>query len=113
MAANAARAVVAAQRRRQAAVVQPAATSPAPLPQPGNPPEELVAPAPSAAAAPAEVQSPQSAAQAAAAKAAQNEFDFKQNTDDRGFFDKTEANVYNGEDLDVPTFLRKGIRIQL
>jgi len=45
-------------------------------------------------------------------KASQHEFDF-QNADERGFFDSTEANLYNGEDLDVPTFLRRGIRVQL
>jgi cell division protein FtsZ len=42
----------------------------------------------------------------------QHEFDFP-NADARGFFDSTEANLYNGEDLDVPTFLRRGVRVQL
>jgi cell division protein FtsZ len=45
-------------------------------------------------------------------KADQHEFEF-QSADARGFFDSTEANLYNGEDLDVPTFLRRGVRIQL
>jgi cell division protein FtsZ len=46
------------------------------------------------------------------ARAAQHEFNF-QNGEERGFFDSTETNLYNGEDLDVPTFLRRGIRIQI
>lgn len=45
-------------------------------------------------------------------KADQHEFEFP-NADARGFFDSTEANLYNGEDLDVPTFLRRGVRVQL
>jgi cell division protein FtsZ len=47
-----------------------------------------------------------------AAYTKQHEFDF-QNEENRGFFDSTEQNLYNGEDLDVPTFLRRGIRIQI
>jgi cell division protein FtsZ len=30
----------------------------------------------------------------------------------RGLFGTTEQNLFNGEDVDVPTYLRKGIRIQ-
>jgi len=45
-------------------------------------------------------------------RASQHEFNF-QNGEERGFFDATETNLYNGEDLDVPTFLRRGIRVQL
>lgn len=44
---------------------------------------------------------------------AQDEFDFPREEESRGFFEKTEANLYNGEDLDVPTFLRRGIKITL
>lgn len=47
-----------------------------------------------------------------AGRVAQHEFDF-QNGEERGFFGSTEANLYNGEDLDVPTFLRRGIRVQV
>ena len=47
-----------------------------------------------------------------AAAAKQHEFDF-QNGEERGFFDTTETNLYNGEDLDVPTFLRRGVRVQI
>jgi cell division protein FtsZ len=45
-------------------------------------------------------------------RASQHEFNF-QNGEERGFFDATETNLYNGEDLDIPTFLRRGIRVQL
>ena len=45
-------------------------------------------------------------------KANQEEFGFK--TDDhRGFFHRSETNRFEGEDLDVPTYLRRGIKISL
>lgn len=47
---------------------------------------------------------------AAALKARQREFGFDED-ERRGFFDRSESNVYEGEDLDVPTYLRRGIRI--
>ncbi|MBN1404605.1 MAG: cell division FtsZ family protein, partial [Opitutales bacterium] len=87
---------VAAQRRRMAAAASGVGAVRRPLPD---------APASDLSRLP-------SKASAAARKAAQDEFDFKVN-EDRGFFEKTEANLYQGEDLDVPTFLRRGIRIQL
>jgi cell division protein FtsZ len=31
----------------------------------------------------------------------------------RGFFDKTDRNLFEGQDLDVPTYLRKGIKISI
>ena len=44
----------------------------------------------------------------------QGEFEFLDDIDEsRGFFDKTEKNLFNGEDLDVPTYLRRGIKIVL
>jgi len=33
--------------------------------------------------------------------------------ENRGLFDETEQNLFNGEDLDVPTYLRRGIKIRL
>jgi cell division protein FtsZ len=45
-----------------------------------------------------------------AAKAAQDEFLFGE-VERRGFFDKTDRNLFEGQDLDVPTYLRKGIKI--
>lgn len=43
----------------------------------------------------------------------QEEFDFKTEADSRGVFERTATNIYEGEDLDVPTYLRRGIRIQV
>ena len=31
----------------------------------------------------------------------------------RGYFEKTDRNEYQGEDLDVPAYLRRGIKIKL
>jgi len=47
-----------------------------------------------------------------AAKAQQNEFTFSE-LESRGHFDKTDRNLFEGQDLDVPTYLRKGIKIAL
>ncbi len=47
---------------------------------------------------------------AAVAKPQQREFGFEEE-DRRGYFDRSESNLYEGEDLDVPTYLRRGIRI--
>jgi cell division protein FtsZ len=33
--------------------------------------------------------------------------------DTRGWFDNTDRNLFEGQDLDVPTYLRKGIKISL
>ncbi len=41
---------------------------------------------------------------------AQNEFSFAE-VESRGYFDKTDRNLFEGQDLDVPTYLRKGIKI--
>jgi len=41
----------------------------------------------------------------------QSEFNFVEQENQRGYFDKTERNLYNGEDLDVPTYLRRGVKI--
>jgi cell division protein FtsZ len=44
----------------------------------------------------------------------QKEFDFLGNIDEgRGYFDQTDKNLFNGEDLDIPTYLRRGIKISL
>lgn len=47
-----------------------------------------------------------------AAKAAQDEFGFGE-IESRGHFEKTDRNLFDGQDLDVPTYLRKGIKITL
>lgn len=43
----------------------------------------------------------------------QDEFTFLEVDAQRGYFEKTDRNDYNGEDLDVPTYLRRGIRIKI
>ena len=43
----------------------------------------------------------------------QEEFPFFKEREQRGYFGKTECNLFAGEDLDVPTYLRKGIKIVL
>lgn len=46
-------------------------------------------------------------------KNSQSEFEFVDVELKRGFFDDTEPNLYGKEDLDVPTFMRKKIKIPL
>ncbi|MBN2068067.1 MAG: cell division FtsZ family protein [Opitutales bacterium] len=41
----------------------------------------------------------------------QEEFAFPSDRDNRGLFEDTEPNVYDGEDLDIPTFLRRSLKI--
>lgn len=43
----------------------------------------------------------------------QEEFLFITEEEHRGYFEKTDRNVFDGEDLDVPTYLRKGIKVHL
>jgi cell division protein FtsZ len=43
----------------------------------------------------------------------QDEFTFIDDNAHRGYFDNTDRNLYNDEDLDVPTYLRKGIKIKI
>jgi len=47
-----------------------------------------------------------------AARVAQEEFGFGE-VESRGHFEKTDRNLFDGHDLDVPTYLRKGIKISL
>jgi cell division protein FtsZ len=47
------------------------------------------------------------------ATADQNEFHFVEDHEQRGYFDQTERNFFDGEDLDVPTYLRRGLKVQL
>lgn len=49
---------------------------------------------------------------AAQAKTAQEEFGFGE-VESRGHFEKTDRNLFDGQDLDVPTYLRKGIKIAI
>lgn len=52
------------------------------------------------------------AAAAAEKKLDQEEFGFGE-LESRGHFEKTDRNLFDGQDLDVPTYLRKGIKITI
>ena len=58
---------------------------------------------------------PVSAAHPAAEKPKQEEFGFGGGApaENRGSFDKSDRNLFEGQDLDVPTYLRKGIKVAL
>ena len=43
----------------------------------------------------------------------QDVFAFSPEEVQRGYFEKSEQSLYNGEDLDVPTYLRRGIKIKI
>lgn len=43
----------------------------------------------------------------------QDEFTFIDADAQRGYFEKTDRNDHNGEDLDVPTYMRRGIKIKI
>ena len=43
----------------------------------------------------------------------QTQFGFDTLLDQRGFFESSEPNIYRGEDVDVPTYLRRGVKIVL
>ena len=45
--------------------------------------------------------------------AQQEEFLFTREDEQRGYFEQTEKNLWEDEDLDIPTFKRRGIKIQL
>lgn len=71
-------------------------------------------PAASAAAEATPVAAPElfAAGTVASKKVAQDEFGFGE-IESRGHFEKTDRNLFDGQDLDVPTYLRKGIKITL
>lgn len=71
---------------------------------------EEKSPAPAAAAS--GVASAAVPAGSAPAPVQQDEFGFNE-IESRGYFDKTDRNLFEGQDLDVPTYLRKGIKIPI
>jgi len=82
-----------------------AATAPALLPR------EAPAPAASLFAMPASSPAAGSSHKGAAeGPVAQNEFTFGEQ-ESRGHFENTDRNLFEGQDLDVPTYLRKGIKL--
>jgi cell division protein FtsZ len=113
-----ARRPVAAGRQKPAAAAasgagptdQPAATVSAPAASAGGPKPtraiELDLPLGRAAGAVGK------AGKVAPVLAGQEEFGFGE-VESRGHFEKTDRNLFDGQDLDVPTYLRKGIKIVL
>jgi cell division protein FtsZ len=49
----------------------------------------------------------------ATAKARQGEFAFNEPVENRGAFDKSERNMFEDQDLDLPTYQRRGVKISL
>jgi cell division protein FtsZ len=104
--------------RRPIARTRPAPARPDFLAEPAAAPlEGKAAPAPAPAVKPSAAASAAAAAKAEtkavhAAKAAQDEFGFGE-VESRGHFEKTDRNLFDGQDLDVPTYLRKGIKIAI
>ncbi len=47
------------------------------------------------------------------AKSVQEEIPFSGEAETRGHFERTDRNLFEGQDLDVPTYLRKGIKVVL
>ena len=84
---------------------------PAPVPLESKPAAAAPVPKP-APAAPPQVAAKSDAKGVHAAKAAQDEFGFGE-MESRGHFEKTDRNLFDGQDLDVPTYLRKGIKIAI
>jgi cell division protein FtsZ len=80
-----------------------AATAAAPAPGLEQPAGEATLPAPGSKA---------EELAAAALKLDQDEFGFGE-VESRGHFEKTDRNLFDGQDLDVPTYLRKGIKVAL
>jgi cell division protein FtsZ len=89
--------------------------SPEAAPPAAAEPDRLLAEEPAGAAPPAETRRPEKAAgsaKPAAPAADQEEFGFGE-LESRGHFEKTDRNLFDGQDLDVPTYLRKGIKLAL
>lgn len=78
----------------------------APVPSASIAPNEPIVPALKKAS----VQEPEPVRQASIKKK-QEEFAFPNPEDNRGLFEKTQRNLHEGEDLDIPTYLRRGIKI--
>lgn len=78
----------------------------------GKTPTPAARPEPPTATSPATATEEAPAKPATSAKVAQEEFGFGE-VESRGYFEKTERNLFDGQDLDVPTYLRRGIKITI
>lgn len=89
-----------------ARAAEPAAFMPArPAPQPSQK-------APARSAEPVASKAPAKAVATGRSRGAQEEFLFAE-SGKRGYFDQTDDNVFKGENLDIPAYMRRGIRIVL
>ncbi len=79
------------------------------LRRPAPPRQRLASKPPDPAPAP---ETPQEAPSGPISKASQEEFGFGE-VESRGQFERTDRNLFDGSDLDVPTYLRKGIKIAI
>jgi cell division protein FtsZ len=90
-----------------------AAAEPVPAPSPEPVPRvtkvDSTAPKPEKVQASAGKPLPRTAVKPAATKPTQGTLSLEANP--RGRFDKSEPTIVEGEDLDVPTFLRKGVKL--
>jgi cell division protein FtsZ len=93
--------------RRSAAPARGRQTAGRPEPEPAAPAAEPVP-----LNLPATETKKTAAVAAAVAKANQDEFGFGE-VESRGHFEKTDRNLFDGQDLDVPTYLRKGIKVAI
>jgi cell division protein FtsZ len=78
--------------------------------QAGGPLSEISSPSRGVEAMPAGELTLEQAAAIAADKINQDEFGFGE-LESRGHFEKTDRNLFDGQDLDVPTYLRRGIKV--
>jgi cell division protein FtsZ len=98
---------------RRPVVTPKAKVSPAPAPRAESPTAHMPSNAPEkSTSAEMELAGAATAKAVHAAKVAQEEFGFGE-VESRGHFEKTDRNLFDGQDLDVPTYLRKGIKISL
>lgn len=100
--------------RRPSTIARPTRPMPAARPAGELPIDTEPATEPAKSAEPVASASKSSAksSKSPAAPVAQDEFAFSE-VESRGHFDKTDRNLFEGQDLDVPTYLRKGIRLVL
>ena len=98
-------------RRSTASFLQPRPKAATPPPAPPEPEQAPQAPAPVPAPAPAAAV-PAAAVPAASAPRSPTQETMKFESVTRGRFEKSEPTIVNGEDLDIPTFLRRNIRIR-
>jgi len=90
--------------RRPAAPVTRARPAPVDVPQPARA-QPAMGHTPSAR--------PSATAVTSSTKPVQDEILFGGEAETRGFFERTDRNLFEGQDLDVPTYLRKGIKVVL